>query len=152
MKGSKMSTHNVKTNWSGKMKFVADVNGFPVEMDTIEKGGGDNSAPSPKPFVLIALSGCTGMDVVSILQKSRKEPKKLLISVEGEVSETHPKQYLKIHVTYEFESEQENSDAIIRAVRLSQEQYCGVSAMLQKAMPVTWTIQLNGEEIFTNNN
>ena len=151
-KGRYMSTHNIKTTWSGKMKFIADVNGFPVEMDTTEKGGGDNSAPSPKPFVLTALSGCTGMDVISMLQKARKEPKNLLISVDGEVTETHPKQYEKIHLTYEFEAEIDHKDAIVRAVRLSQEQYCGVSAMLQKAIPVTWTIHLNGEEIFSNNN
>ncbi|MBL8004308.1 MAG: OsmC family protein [Candidatus Kapabacteria bacterium] len=146
-----MSTHNIKTEWNGKMKFTANVNGFPVTMDTTEKGGGDNSAPSPKPFVLTALSGCTGMDVISMLQKGRKEPKSLSISVEGEVTETHPKQYEKVHIIYDFQAEDDHSEAIIRAVRLSQEQYCGVSAMMQKAMPVTWTINLNGTQIFTNN-
>lgn len=146
-----MSTHNIKTEWNGKMKFTADVNGFPVAMDTTEKGGGDNSAPSPKPFVLTALSGCTGMDVISMLQKGRKEPKSLSISVEGEVTETHPKQYEKVHIIYDVQAEDDYAEAIIRAVRMSQEQYCGVSAMMQKAMPVTWTINLNGTQIFTNN-
>ncbi len=145
-----MATHEITTKWNGKMKFVADVNGFPITMDASDKAGGENSAPNPKPFVLVALSGCTGMDVIAMLRKAQKEPTYFDMTVSGSVSETHPKQYENIHVRYILKSEEDNADAIIRAVKLSQEQYCGVSAMLQQSLPVTWSIKLNEKEIFTN--
>ncbi len=62
-------THEIETQWMGKMQFNALVNGHTVIMDAPEKVGGEDNGPVPKPFVLTALSGCTGMDVVALLRK-----------------------------------------------------------------------------------
>lgn len=142
-----MATHEQTTSWKGKMAFEANINGHHFLMDTTEDGGGENAAPSPKPLVLTALSGCTGMDVVSIMRKMRKEPNSFELFVKAEVTDTHPKEYCAIHLEYRIEAPDDYREAALQAVALSQEKYCGVNSMLKKIMPVTYTILFNGEVI-----
>jgi putative redox protein len=142
-----MATHELTTSWKGKMAFEANINGHLLLMDANEAGGGDNSAPSPKPLVLTALSGCTGMDVVSIMRKMRKEPNSFDLLVKAELTDTHPKEYCAIHLEYRIEAPANYREAALQAVVLSQEKYCGVNSMLKKIMPVTHTILFNGEVI-----
>jgi len=143
-------THEVITQWMGKMQFNALINGHTVVMDAPERSGGEDTAPIPKPFVLTALSGCTGMDVVAILRKQNKTVGSFNIKVEGELSKEAPMQYIAAHLTYEFEGDPSIKDDVINAVNLSQDKYCGVSAMLKKVIPVTWDIIYNHENVFSN--
>jgi putative redox protein len=145
-----MAQHEIDTQWMGKMQFNALVNGHKVVMDAPERAGGEDAGSIPKPFVLIALSGCTGMDVVSILRKSRKEVKELNIKVTGELSKQPPIEYVAMHVIYEFKGDESCKDAAIDAVNLSQEKYCGVSHMIKKALPITWEISYDGLQVFNN--
>lgn len=142
--------HEVETKWMGKMQFNALINGHTVVMDAPEKSGGEDSAPIPKPFVLTALSGCTGMDVVALLRKEKKKMDSFDIKVTGELSKTAPIQYTSIHLEYIFKGDEMNKDAALQAVSDSQEKYCGVSSMLKKIMPVTWDIVYNNKLEFTN--
>ncbi len=87
--------------------------------------------------MLAALGGCTGMDVISILKKMRVEVKNLNVKVEGELTEEHPKRFYKLHVTYEIEGEDLPMDKIKKAVSLSEERYCGVSAVYKEVMEIT---------------
>ena len=143
-------THEIETQWMGKMQFNALVNGHTVVMDAPERVGGEDLGPVPKPFILSALSGCTGMDVVAILRKAEKGVSDLNIKVVGEISKTLPIEYIAIHIIYEFTGKEENKEAAMRAVTDSQEKYCGVSHMLKKIMPVTWEVAYNGEKVFNN--
>lgn len=143
-------THHVETQWMGKMQFNALVNGHTIVMDGPERVGGEDNGPIPKPLVLTALAGCTGMDVVSILRKAGKEVRNFDLKVAGEISKQVPIEYVAIHLTYEFEGDEEVKNAALKAVIDSQEKYCGVSNMLKKIMPVTWDIVYNGETIFSN--
>ena len=143
-------THQVESQWMGKMQFNALVNGHTVIMDGPEKVGGEDNGPIPKPFVLTALSGCTGMDVVSLLRKAGKEIRNFDIKVFGEISKTIPIEYVAIHLVYTFEGDEQFKNAALKAVTDSQEKYCGVSNMLKKIMPVTWEVIYNGEKIFSN--
>ena len=145
-----MAQHEVETQWMGKMQFNALVNGHTIIMDAPERVGGEDNGPIPKPFVLTALSGCTGMDIVSILRKAQKEVQDLSIKVTGELSKQAPIQYVSMHVNYDFKGDPLYKDAALDAVNLSQEKYCGVSSMLKKAVPVTWEINYNGVQIFNN--
>lgn len=145
-----MAQHEIETQWMGKMQFNTLVNGHTIIMDGPEKVGGEDNGPIPKPFVLIALSGCTGMDIVAILRKSQKEVQGLDIKVTGELSTQQPIQYVAMHVVYDFTGDEANREAALNAVNLSQEKYCGVSNMLKKALPVTWEVNYNGESIFNN--
>lgn len=145
-----MANHEIETQWMGKMQFNALINGHTVVMDAPEKSGGDDMAPIPKPFVLAALSGCTGMDIIALLRKSNNTIDELSMTVTGELSKQAPVQYISIHVLYIFKGDESTREAALRAVMDSQEKYCGVSSMLKKAIPVTWEISFKGEEIFNN--
>lgn len=129
------------------MKFEAEVDGFPINMDASPEHGGSNFGSRPKPMVLSSLAGCTGMDVVSILSKKRVTFGDFRILIHAEMTETHPKYYHKIHLIYQFtgenfEGNQELHEKIKRSVELSSDNYCGVSAMLRKSCDISWEIQL----------
>lgn len=146
-----MAQHEIETQWMGKMQFNTLVNGHTIIMDAPERVGGEDHGPIPKPFVLTALSGCTGMDIVSILRKAQKEIKELNIKVTGELSKQPPIEYVAMHVIYDFAGVEPNKEAALDAVTTSQEKYCGVSHMLKKAIPVSWEVIYNGVQIFNNN-
>jgi putative redox protein len=143
-------THEIETQWMGKMQFNALVNGHTIVMDAPERVGGEDQGPIPKPFVLSALSGCTGMDIVAILRKADKQVDDFSIKVSGEISKKAPIEYVAIHVIYDFRGKEENKKAALDAVTASQEVYCGISHMLKKILPVTWEVNYNGEQIFSN--
>jgi putative redox protein len=145
-----MAQHEIETQWMGRMQFNSLVNGHTIIMDAPERVGGDDSGPIPKPFVLTALSGCTGMDIVSILRKAQKEVTDLSITVTGELSKQAPIEYVAMHVVYNFKGAASCKEAAMDAVTVSQEKYCGVSHMLRKALPVTWQVYYNGVELFNN--
>jgi putative redox protein len=142
--------HEIETQWMGKMQFNALVNGHTIVMDAPERAGGEDNGPIPKPFILTALSGCTGMDVVAILRKSGKQVHGLDIKVEGEITKQQPIEYTAIHLTYAFTADDAIEEDALNAVSLSQNSYCGVSHMLKKIMPVTWDVFFNGRKIFSN--
>jgi len=142
--------HEIEVQWMGKMQFNALVNGHTIVMDGPEKVGGEDNGPIPKPFVLTALAGCTGMDIAAILRKANKNPDDFDMKVIGEISKRAPIEYVAIHVIYEFKGREENKEAALNAVTDSQEKYCGVSSMLKKALPVTWEVKYNGELTFNN--
>ncbi len=145
-----MAQHEIETQWMGKMQFNALVLGHTIVMDAPERVGGEDNGPIPKPFVLTALSGCTGMDIAAFLKKWNKEITDLNIKVTGELSKQVPIEYTSIHLVYEFKGTAENKDAAVEAVTLSQEKYCGVSNMLKKALPVTWEIIYNNIQVYSN--
>lgn len=142
--------HEVETLWMGKMQFNALVNGHTIIMDAPERVGGEDNGPIPKPFVLTALSGCTGMDVVAFLRKEGIEMKSFGLTVQGEISKQPPIEYTSIHLVYNLEGDTNDEQAAQNAVTLSQEKYCGVSSMLKKIIPVTWDVIYNGKLIFSN--
>lgn len=125
------------TSWIEDMTFVSEINGHKVLMDAGDKDMG----PKPKPLLVSALTGCTGMDVVSMLKKMKVEFDKFDMKVETEMSIEHPKVYTKMHLIYEFSGENLNENKIHRAVQLSQEKYCGVSAILSKALELSYEIK-----------
>ena len=138
-----MTKEQVKINWKEKMAFSAEVNGHEIMLDAAEKVGGENRGPRPKPLMLAALAGCTGMDVVSILKKMRVEVEDFNVSVEGDLTEEHPKQFSKMHVVYEFKGKDLPMDKLKKAVSLSEERYCGVSATYRQAMEITSEIKVS---------
>ncbi len=145
-----MAKHEIETQWMGKMQFNALINGHSVIMDAPERAAGEDNGPIPKPFILAALSGCTGMDIVALLRKANQRIDDLDMKVTGELSKQAPMQYIAIHVQYLFKADVSAKEAVLNAVTDSQEKYCGVSSMLKKAIPVTWEIVFNSETIFNN--
>ena len=132
----------VSTKWLNNMAFESEINGHKIIIDSVAEVGGENRGPRPKPFMLAALGGCTAMDVISILKKMKVEPEKFNVLVEGDVTEEYPKHYYKMHVIYEFTGKNLPLDKLQKAVSLSEERYCGVSAVYRKALELTSEIKI----------
>jgi putative redox protein len=133
----------VDVNWKSNLAFTANVNGFEIQIDAVPEVGGTNLGPRPKPLILAALGGCTGMDVVSILNKMRVAIDGLDIKVEAEETNEHPKVYNKFHIIYHFKGKDLPLDKLEKAIQLSQDRYCGVSEMLRKTAELTFEIRMN---------
>ena len=106
--------------------------------------GDSKTGNSPMELVLIALCGCTGYDVVSILQKKREPVTAVEVSAEAEKATEPPRVYTSIKLLYRVAGKVSRK-AVEDAVRLSQEKYCSVGAMLMKTATITHEIQLDAE-------
>ena len=137
-----MTKEKIKVNWQKNLSFLAEVNNHKIVLDASEQVGGENKGPRPKPLLMAALAGCTGMDVVSILKKMRVELDDFNVYVEGDITEEHPKQFTSMHIVYEFKGKNLPEEKLQKAVDLSDERYCGVSAMFKKAIEVTHEIKI----------
>ena len=132
--------NKVSVNWLEDMAFEATVNDHKINLDAVEAVGGKNRGPRPKPLLLVSLGGCTGMDVVSMLKKMRVEYESFDMDIEAGMTEEHPKHYDKIKIIYKFKGKDLPKDKLEKAVTLSQERYCGVTAMLSKAAEIDYEI------------
>ncbi|HOI48369.1 MAG TPA: OsmC family protein [Prolixibacteraceae bacterium] len=134
--------HVVDLAWKTNMAFETEVDGHTLRLDTAADSGGDDSGPRPKKLMLAALAGCTAMDVITILRKMKIEPEEFHVIVEGDVAEEHPKKYLSMHMIYQFKGQELPLDKIEKAINLSQEKYCGVSAVYRDAVQLTSEIRI----------
>jgi len=113
-----------------------------ITIDTSLKDGGANGASGPMEMVLMALAGCTAMDVVSILEKKRSGMTRLDINVDAERADDYPRVFTKINIHYKIHGKVNKADAE-HAISLSQEKYCSVAGMLKKVTDLTYDIQLD---------
>jgi putative redox protein len=134
--------HSITTSWQSGMQFESIIDGHHIFMDSAPEFGGQEKGPTPKPLVLAALGGCTGMDVVSLLKKMHVEYEGFRITAQAETTSEHPVVYTSIHLIYEFSGQDLPLDKLQKAVDLSQERYCSVSAMLRKAAHLTYEIKV----------
>ncbi|NLB02604.1 MAG: OsmC family protein [Bacteroidales bacterium] len=124
------------------MAFETKINSHRLIMDASSDFGGQDLGPSPKPFMLVALAGCTGMDVVSLLKKMRVDFDSFSIEVEGELSEDSPSRYTKMHVIYIFKGRELPMNKLEKAVKMSEDQLCGVGAVYRKCMEISSEIRI----------
>ena len=130
----------ISAKWLNDLAFEAEVDGHKIYMDSSQEHGGKNTGPRPKPLMMVALAGCTGMDVAAILKKMREEVEELSVEVEGDVTEEHPKRFEGMKIIYRFKGKGINRKNVEKAVDLSVTRYCGVSANYIKAFPITHEI------------
>jgi putative redox protein len=131
----------------GGMAFETRLDGHTFLMDASPEHGGSDRGPRPKGLVLAALAGCTGVDVVSILEKMRVAFTRFEVEVDGEVASEHPKRITEVTVRYRFEGTDLPVDKLARAIALSEERYCGVSATLRPAVTLTSELWINGARV-----
>ncbi len=129
------------------MAFEAELEGHRFMIDAYAEFGGRGLGPAPKGLLLSALAGCTALDVVSILEKMRVKPRRFEVKAEGQLAEEHPKRFLRIVVTYSFEGDDLPLDKLKKAVALSEERYCGVSATLRGNVELVSEIRVNGASV-----
>lgn len=137
----------VKTTWKSNMEFDSELNGHHTILDGSAEVGGNDKGPRPKGLLLTALTGCTGMDVVSILKKMKVKDYEFWMEADADQTTEHPKHYSKIYLTYNFKGEDLPIEKIKKAIKLSEESYCGVSFMLKKAAELETKIVVNGDLI-----
>lgn len=130
--------------WNSGMAFQVEQDGHRFVLDASAEAGGRDLGPRPKALLLSGLGACTGIDVVGILEKMRVKLDGLEIQVSAETRDEHPRIYTGIHVRYVFRGKDLPMDKLERAVKLSEETYCGVSAMLRPAVPITMEIVVEG--------
>lgn len=136
-----MMKNSIKTKWNANFAFHSDVDGHQVVTDAPVSVGGDDSGASPKKLMMVSLAGCTGIDVALVLKKMRVEVEDIEIKVEAELTDDEPSLYSSMHIIYDFKGKSLPIDKLERAVKLSQEKYCGVSMMYKKIMDITWEIK-----------
>jgi putative redox protein len=141
---------NATVRHAGVSSFLARGNSNHwVAMDASDKVGGENAAARPKELLLFALGGCTAFDVVHVLGKRRRGFRAFEVELTAEEAAEHPMVFTKVEMTYRIEADDLPVAEVERAVRLSQEKYCSVSAMLRKAFPISWKVVMNGEEVLS---
>ena len=129
--------------WKRKMVFEGKTeSGHSVLMDAKPEVGGEDKGPRPMELLIVSLGGCTAMDVVSILKKMRTDLESMTISIDSEQASEHPKIFTKINIEYEFTGRNIKEENVKKAIELSQEKYCSVTAMLREKAEITckWNI------------
>ena len=127
--------------WAGEHRFDAGrPGGAQARIDASAHTG-----PSPVDALLIGLGTCTGVDVVDILAKRRTPVAAFHVEVQAERRATSPRRVLKAHLVYRIDGPGIGRDHAERAVELAVTKYCSVRDSLDPAIPITWTVVLNGE-------
>lgn len=130
----------ITSTWLSDLAFEADVDGHKIYMDSSREHGGKNTGPRPKPLMMVALAGCTGMDVAALLKKMKVKFDEFTVEVEGDITEEHPKRFKGMKIIYRLKGKDINRKYVDKAVNLSTNRYCGVSANYSKAFPITHEI------------
>lgn len=125
------------TKWKKDHQFTSHLDHNTIEIDGSRKDGF-----GPKALLLSAVAGCSGIDVVDILEKMRVEFSGLEIEVKAGQTEEHPKVYTDIYITYRVKTQTTNREKVRKAIDLSLEKYCGVSAMLKKNSPIHYKLEI----------
>ncbi len=129
----------VNLSWQGKLALQAKTElGHKILLDTKPDAGGEGKGSSPMELVLVALGGCTAMDIIVIMRKKRVELQGLSIQVDGERASEHPKYFTKINVEYHFEGKDLKEEDVKQAIELSRDKYCSVSAMLKEKAEISY--------------
>lgn len=125
------------TTWKHDQAFESR-----LEENVFTIDGNRKEGPNPKALLLSAIAACSGIDVVDILTKMRISFSDLAIDVETEQTTEHPRVFKDIWITYKLKTGEENEDKVKKAIDLSLEKYCGVSAMLKKNSPIHYKLEL----------
>lgn len=127
-----MAYHETELKWLGEEKFDALQNGKTIRIDA-NPDEAASTGVRPKALILTSLAGCTAIDVTEMLQKMRVQFSDFSIKVKGDLTDELPKVYHTVTLAYYIRLANPNDkDKVQRAVDLSQEKYCGVSAMVRK--------------------
>ena len=135
-------SNDARVVWKKGLSFTGTglTSSFSVPIGADPKAGGENDGFRPTELVLVALAGCTAMDVISILTKKRQQVTSFEVRTHGERAEQEPRAFTSFSVEYVVTGKGVDPAAVERAVELSETKYCSVMATLRGAGPVTRTI------------
>ncbi len=123
------------TTWKGAHAFQSEHDGNIIAVD-----GDKVNGHGPKALLLSGLAGCSGIDIVDILEKMRVEFSDFSMVAEAEQTEDHPKVFTGVMITYQLKTDPENEEKVRKAIELSLDKYCGVAAMLKKNSAINYKL------------
>ncbi|MEA1890355.1 MAG: OsmC family protein [Pseudomonadota bacterium] len=128
----------VEVDWAGGIAFEANADsGHKVMMDASPAAGGENKGARPMELLLMGLGGCSSIDVILMLKKSRQDVTDCKCIIEAERADAVPAVFTHIHVHFIVAGKGLSTKHVERAIRLSAEKYCSASIMLAKAVEIT---------------
>ncbi|MCI4624739.1 MAG: OsmC family protein [Candidatus Magnetoovum sp. WYHC-5] len=134
---------DAKVKFVEGMQFVGYASsGHAIVMDGDHEVGGNDTGSRPSELLLIAIGGCTGMDVISILRKKKQDVTSFEINVHGDKAGNHPKKFETMTLEYVFKGHNLSEEAVKRACELSFEKYCTVRASLAPGVNITYTYKI----------
>jgi putative redox protein len=137
----------VAAQWKEKMTFIGTPDsGFPVQMDADASFGGTHSGVRPMEMVALGLAGCTGMDVMSILQKKRQQVTEFEVRVNAPRSAEYPNVFTSALITYVVTGRNVEEAALLRSIELSATKYCPVHFMLAQVFPIELHYEIYEDE------
>jgi len=136
-----MAEYHISADWVKDIAFDAYINEHTVRMDSGSPEG-TNTGPSPKRMLLASLIVCTGMDVVSLLNKMRVKYTEFRVEGVAPITAEHPKTFESVALKYIIAGPEIDRTKVEKAINLSQERYCGVSIMIKKLCPVEWELEI----------
>lgn len=127
-----------RVKWVENVCFMAESeSGHAMIMDGSPDIGGRNMGPRPMEMLLMGAGGCTSVDVVMIMKKSRQDVTGCEVEVSAERATEHPKVFTKIHMHFTVRGRNLKADVVERAIKLSAEKYCSASIILGKTAEMT---------------
>ncbi len=131
---------HVEVSWEGEERFKAITDSkFEAHVDRDLETG-----PRPMEYILVGLGGCASVDVMSILKKARQDVVSCVASIDAERADAVPAVFTKIHLTFKVTGHNLKPAAVERAARLSAEQYCSVSKMLEGGgVEITHSVEIS---------
>ena len=137
------SAKKIIVDWKGNFRLNArNEKGVSTNFDAPREHGGEETALSPMETVLASLAACTSYDVLIILKKKRQKVTGYSVEATGERKEEPPRIFTKIHLKYILKGENIVPDAVERAIKLSEEKYCSVGAMISNTVPITSSYEI----------
>jgi putative redox protein len=137
------TTKRMVVEWKGNLRLTAkNEKGLTVDFDAPKEHGGEETALSPTENVLASLAACSSFHVLTILKKKRLKVTGYTVEATAERREEPPRVFTKIHLKYLVRGENITPEAVGSAIKLSEEKYCSVGGMLQKAVPITSSFEV----------
>lgn len=135
-----------RIKWVDGMTFIGEsASGHAVVMDASPEVGGRNLGPRPMEMLLLGAGGCSSIDVMMILKKSRQAVSDCYVEMSAERAETDPKVFTKIHMHFVVKGKDIKPEAVEKAVKLSAEKYCSASIMLGATAEMTHDFEVVAE-------
>jgi putative redox protein len=130
----------LEMEWQGKRFFSGMTDkGHEIMTDSLPEFGGENRSATPMEMLLGSVIGCTGIDIVSILEKMKYPPQSFDIHATGDRAQSHPRAFTDIHLHYMIKGEIPE-DKLYRAIELSLNKYCSVAYSLRAELTATYTL------------
>jgi len=132
----------IEAQWESGMHFkCTSPSGHTIDVDS--GSDGKTEGPSPMELLLHSVACCSGIDVVLILQKKRKEPESLVVTVEGNRSEEHPRKFVDVKLHFSVKHSSVTNEEVEQAINLSIDKYCSVIGTITPTAKISWDYTIN---------